>query len=174
MPFVADETGDGTAKGRKTKRPPGLSAERELRSHFAGKRSSPRRALEVRITICGLLDNFPARSIDVSRTGILLQITDDLFAHEEEDLASFAFKVQQHFASGTDVLFVDCGFGVSAAVVRVTHRRVEGRPVLLLACRFRHPLSDGQCATLGISRSLRRRGKAEPEGATEPPKEGAR
>jgi hypothetical protein len=170
MPFVADESGDGAARRRK-KKPPGLRAERELRNHFAGKRSSPRRPVEIRITICGLLDNFPARSVDLSRTGILLQITDDLFAHEEEDLASFAFKVQQHFASGSDILFVDHGFGVSAGVVRVTHRRVDGRPALLLACRFQQPLSDGQCATLGVSRSLRRRGKSEPQGATEPPNE---
>jgi hypothetical protein len=165
---LGDNASEDAAKGRKGKRP-GLTAEIELRNHFAGKRSSPRRPIDVRVTICGLLENFPARSVDVSRTGILLRITDDLFAHEDEDLASFAFKVQQHFANGTDILFVDQAFGVSASVIRVTHRRVDDRPMLLLACRFRHPLSDGQCATLGISRSLRKRGGGkEPEPAAEP------
>lgn len=143
-------------KGKK----PGLSAEIELRNHFAGKRSSPRRPLDIKITICGLLENFTAQSVDVSRTGILFRITDDLFANEDEDLASFAFKVQQHFANGADVLFVDHGFGVSATVVRVTHRRIDDVPTLLLACRFRQPLSDGQCQTLGVSRSLKKRGAA--------------
>ncbi|MFI5402005.1 MAG: PilZ domain-containing protein [Planctomycetota bacterium] len=149
---------EGGGKPRKGKRP-GLTAEFELRNHFAGKRSSPRRPIDVRITICGLLENFPARSVDISRTGILFRITDDLFAHEQEDLASFAFKVQQHFEKGIDVLFVDHGFGASASVIRVTHRRIDEEPTLLLACRFRHPLSDGQCQTLGVSRSLRKRGK---------------
>ncbi|HEX5139212.1 MAG TPA: PilZ domain-containing protein [Planctomycetota bacterium] len=146
----------GEDRPKKGKRP-GLSAEIELRNHFAGKRTSPRRPIEVRITICGLLENFPAKSVDVSRTGILFQITDDVFAHEEEDLASFAFKVERHFANGTDILFGDHGFGVAANVVRVTHRRIEGVPTLLLACRFKVPLTDGQCQTLGVSRSLRKR-----------------
>jgi hypothetical protein len=153
---VGDESGGKPRKGKK----PGLSAEMELRNHFAGKRASPRRPLELKITICGLLENFPAQSVDVSRTGILFRITDDLFANEEEDLASFAFKVQQHFANGADVLFVDHGFGTSASVVRVTHRRIDDVPTLLLACRFKHPLSDGQCQILGVSRSLKNRGAA--------------
>jgi hypothetical protein len=152
---VSDEGGGRPRKGKK----PFLGAEIELRNHFAGKRSSPRRPLDIRITICGLLENFPARSVDISRTGILFRITDDLFAHEQEDLASFAFKVQQHFEKGADVLFVDHGFGASASVIRVTHRRIDEEPTLLLACRFRQPLSDGQCQTLGVSRRLRKRGK---------------
>jgi hypothetical protein len=124
----------------------GLTAELELRSHFSGKRDAKRRVLDLRINVCGIMDNFPARSIDVSRTGVLLQITDDVFAPEQEDLASFAFKVQQHFQAGADILFVDHGFGVTASVVRVTHRR----GALLLACRFRHALSDGQCEALEL------------------------
>ena len=147
---------DGGGKARKGKKP-GLTAEMELRNHFAGKRESPRRPLELQITICGVLENFPALSVDVSRTGVLFRITDDLFAHEHEDLASFAFKVQQHFANGADILFVEHHFGVSASVVRVTHRRIDDVPTLLLACRFHHPLSDGQCQALGVSRSLRKR-----------------
>jgi hypothetical protein len=124
----------------------GLSAEMELRSHFSGKRSAQRRSLELKVTVCGIMDSFPAQSIDLSKSGILLQITDSLFADGGEDLASFAFKVQQHFQQGADILFVDHGFGVTASVVRVTHRH----GLLSLACRFRHPLSDGQCRALEI------------------------
>ncbi len=131
---------------KKTQETSGLSAEMELRSHFSGKRSAQRRPLALKVTVCGIMDNFPAESIDVSKSGILLQITDDVFAEGSEDLASFAFKVQQHFQQGADILFVDYGFGVTAAVVRVTHRNGQ----LMLACRFRHPLSDGQCASLEI------------------------
>jgi hypothetical protein len=133
-------------KNKKKQEASGLSAEMELRSHFSGKRSAQRRSLELEVTVCGIMDNFPAQSIDLSKSGILLQITDSLFADGGEDLASFAFKVQQHFQQGADILFVDYGFGVTASVVRVTHR--EG--MLSLACRFRHPLSDGQCTTLEI------------------------
>ncbi len=133
-------------KNKKTQEPSGLSAEMELRSHFSGKRSAKRRCLELEVTVCGVMDNFPAQSIDVSNSGMLLQITDTVFADSDEDLASFAFKVQQHFQQGADILFVDYGFGVTATVVRVTHR--EG--VLSLACRFRHPLSEGQCGALEI------------------------
>lgn len=165
---LGDHVGDDGTKTRKKGKQPGLTAEIELRNHFAGKRSSPRRHIDVRITICGLLENFPARSVDISRTGILFRITDELFAHEQEDLASFAFKVQQHFADGTDILFADHGFGVSANVIRVTHRRIDDQPTLLLACRFHHPLSDGQCQILGVSRSLRKRGKGKETEAPEP------
>jgi hypothetical protein len=130
---------------QKTQETSGLSAEMELRSHFSGKRSAKRRALELKVTVCGIMDNFPAQSIDVSKSGILLQITES-FADGGEDLASFAFKVQQHFQQGADILFVDYGFGVTASVVRVTHRQ----GALSLACRFRHPLSEGQCESLEI------------------------
>ena len=133
-------------KNKKKKGTSGLSAEMELRSHFSGKRSAKRRTLELKVTVCGIMDSFPAQSIDVSKSGVLLQITDSVFADSDEDLASFAFKVQQHFQQGADILFVDHGFGVTASVVRVTHR--EG--VLSLACRFRHPLSEGQCGALEI------------------------
>ena len=133
-------------KKRKKKPSPGLTAEMELRSHFAGKRSAARRALELKVTICGIMDNFPARSVDVSKSGILLQITDALFSHGGGDLASFALKVQQHFQAGADILFAGHGFGVTASVVRVTHRK----GALMLACRFQHELSDGQCAVLQI------------------------
>jgi hypothetical protein len=133
-------------KKKQEKETSGLSAEMELRSHFSGKRSAQRRPLELKVTVCGIMDNFPAQSIDVSKSGILLQITDSLFADGGEDLASFAFKVQQHFQQGADILFADYGFGVTASVVRVTHRH----GVLSLACRFRHPLSDGQCTALEI------------------------
>lgn len=133
-------------KGKKTQETSGLSAEMELRSHFSGKRSAQRRSLELKVTVCGIMDSFPAESIDVSKSGILLKITDSMFADGGEDLASFAFKVQQHFQQGADILFVDYGFGVTASVVRVTHRN----GLLSLACRFRHPLSTGQCAALEI------------------------
>jgi len=133
-------------KNKKKKGTSGLSAEMELRSHFSGKRSAKRRTLELKVTVCGIMDSFPAQSIDVSKSGVLLQITDSVFADSDEDLASFAFKVQQHFQQGADILFVDHGFGVTASVVRVTHRQ----GVLSLACRFRHPLSEGQCGALEI------------------------
>lgn len=133
-------------KKKKKKDAPGLTAEMELRSHFSGKRNAKRRSLELKVTVCGIMDNFPAQSIDVSKSGMLLQITDSVFADSDEDLASFAFKVQQHFQQGADILFADYGFGVTASVVRVTHRH----GALSLACRFRHPLSDGQCSALEI------------------------
>ena len=133
-------------QNKKTQETSGLSAEMELRSHFSGKRSAKRRCLELEVTVCGIMDNFPAQSIDVSKSGMLLQITDSVFADNDEDLASFAFKVQQHFQQGADILFADYGFGVTASVVRVTHRN----GLLSLACRFRHPLSDGQCSALEI------------------------
>lgn len=128
----------------------GLTAEMELRSHFAGKRSARRKTLQLTITVCGLMENFPARSVDISKSGILFQITDELFNHSDEDLASFAFKVQQHFKKGVDILFAEHGFGVTASVVRVTHRKLGDQPALLLACRFRHNLSDGQCKALQV------------------------
>ena len=128
-------------KKKQEKETSGLSAEMELRSHFSGKRSAQRRTLELKVTVCGIMDNFPAQSIDVSKSGILLQITDSLFADGGEDLASFAFKVQQHFQQGADILFADYGFGVTASVVRVI-------PSPRAVPRSRHlPRNQGSCRT---------------------------
>ena len=130
--------------------PAGIEAELQLREHFARKRDSERHALEVDVVVRGRAGSFPARSFDLSRSGILLQITDHRYTRDGEDLASYAFKVQQHFRTGADIQFVDQDFATRATVIRVTQTEEPVSGILLFACSFKQLLSPGQCAALGI------------------------
>ncbi|MHC4931789.1 MAG: PilZ domain-containing protein [Planctomycetota bacterium] len=128
----------------------GMRAELELRNHFSSKRDGIRVPLALEVTIRGRAGTFPARSFDVSRSGILLAITDRFYSPSGEALASFAFKVEQHFKTGADIRFVDHNFSARARVIRVTHAEHGESDLWLFACRFKSLLSDEQCEAIGL------------------------
>jgi hypothetical protein len=127
-----------------------LAAELEFRSHFANKRNGTRRSIELEVMVRGRAGRFPGSSIDISRSGILLQITDRVYAPRSGDLAAFAAKIEQHFKTGADIRFIEHGFAARAQVVRVTHGQDASVQPFLIACRFRRPLTEVQCVSLGI------------------------
>lgn len=126
--------------------PSGLAAELTFRNHFANKRNGHRIPLALDLVVRGRAGRFPARTVNVSRSGALLEITDDGYAPRGGDLATFARKVEMHFRTGMDVHFVEQGMATRARVVRVTCECDE----LRFACRFSRTLSDAECERLGL------------------------
>lgn len=123
----------------------GKVAELELRGHFGGRRSDQRIARRFSVLLRGRLGSFLARAVDVSRSGILLEMTDPAYA-AGPDLNAFADAVVRHFGRGADIHIVDADEVSFAEIVRVT--AVENR--LLVAFRFREPLPTIACARLGL------------------------
>jgi hypothetical protein len=93
---------------------------------------------------------YGARTVDVSRGGMLAEITDPDFLPlgERADLLPFAARVATVFPQGMDVFFGDGAVQVHADVVRLVTR--PGDQVLLLGCRFHPELSDFDCRLLGV------------------------
>jgi hypothetical protein len=150
----------------------GLAAELEFRSHFANKRNGTRTSIAIEVVIRGRAGRFPGCSIDISRSGILLQITDRVYVPPSGDLAAFAAKIEQHFKTGADIRFVEHGFASRAEIVRVTHGQDADAQPFLIACRFRRPLTEVQCVALGIDLTDER--DFEASATAPPPPYGAR
>src|SRR5262245_14741608 len=104
---------------------------------LSGKRRAPRRrrTLSVRLLGPGGV-KYAARTVDVSRGGMLAEITDPDFLPigDRADLLPFAARVATVFPQGMDVFFGDGAVQVHADVVRLVTR--PGDAVLLLGCRF--------------------------------------
>ena len=123
---------------------PGALAELELRSHFGGRRGGCRVLAQFKAAIRTDSDNFSAQTIDVSRTGILLEISENVY--DGEDLGAFADAVQEHFGGATRVVFSQLQVEIRASLVRVMV--VEGR--LRLAFQFERVLSLPLCDLLQL------------------------
>lgn len=118
-----------------------------------GKRDGVRRRCELDVMLRGRGGSFSARSLDISRSGILLHITDHLYRRSDDDLASFAGRVDKHFRTRIEVCFVEAGLRFAAEIARLTVSEEAAHGVesaFLLACRFRTVLSPAQCEVLGI------------------------
>ena len=123
---------------------PGALAELELRSHFVGRRGGCRIQAEFRVGVQTEANDFVAQAIDVSRTGILLEIMDNVYGGE--DLAAFAAAVEQHFGGTTRILLSQLQLEIRASLIRVMAH--DGR--LRIAFRFDRLLSLPACDLLGL------------------------
>src|SRR5262245_30891064 len=116
-----------------------------------GRRGAPRRrkALPVRLLGPGGA-RLAARTVDVSRSGMLAEIDDPAFfaSGDRADLLPFAARVTAAFPQGMDVFFADGAVQAHAEVVRLLTRAGDATP--LLGCRFRPELSDIDCRLLGV------------------------
>jgi hypothetical protein len=119
-----------------------LSGKRRARRH--------RRALHVRCAgPSGSV--YIARTHDISRRGLLLEITDpDFLPDGKPDLFPFAARVAEEFPAGMDVSFGD---GVVQVRVRVVRIQVKpGTPLrMFLGCEFQPLLSYSDCNLLEVS-----------------------
>jgi hypothetical protein len=119
-----------------------LSGKRRARRH--------RRALQVRCAgPSGSV--YLARTHDISRRGLLLEITDPDFLPEgKPDLFPFAARVAEEFPAGMDVSFGDGAVNVRARVVRIQVK--PGTPMrMFLGCEFQPLLSYSDCNLLEVS-----------------------
>jgi len=97
------------------------------------------------ILLRGRAGSFLARAVDVSRSGVLIELTDPASA-AGDDLVAI---VEQHFRSGADVHISDAAAVVRAELVRVSHEGVR----LYIAFSFRELLEESVCAVLGLPSS---------------------
>lgn len=130
----------------------GLSAELLLRDHFAGKRNGMRFRQILDIRVEGNGGTFLARTVDLSRTGILLKLEDRGFAtpEQESDLKLYSDLVLGHFGPRMLISFGSDALRRRASVVRVAWRNHRGKKTILVGCRFHRPLTAQTCVLLGV------------------------
>ena len=122
----------------------GELAEMELRSHFVGRRGGCRIDAEFAVEIQTQVNRHYAQAVDVSRTGILLEIVDDVT--QDTDLAAFALAVEEQFGGETRILLSQLDLEIRAQLVRVTAHNGRVR----LAFQFARLLSLPACDLLGL------------------------
>lgn len=125
--------------------------EKVLLGYFSGKRDAVRTYKFLDVKVKGKRGVFRGMAVDISSTGMLLRIIDTDFATNDEldHLMPYTARVWFHFESGLDVAF-DGGIRAQADVVRVTGYCGRGKGLILIGCRFREPLTEDQCSSLGL------------------------
>lgn len=117
-----------------------------------GKRHGMREPLEIDVVCVGTGTTLHARTIDLSRGGMLVEVHDaDVPPVGAGELVPLAFLVAVAFRGGMKAV-LGPDVSVRAEIVRVTTSPVD-RGFLRLGCRFRRRLSPRQCRQLGIDAS---------------------
>ncbi|MGQ0614833.1 MAG: PilZ domain-containing protein [Planctomycetaceae bacterium] len=144
---------------RRPKRPSGdegsgLESEAELRRHFMGKRDGFRSRVDLAVVVEGRGAQFEARAVDLSRSGILLKITDPRFAPAGRSigLVEYCNRIVTYFEQGLNLQFFGGALKRRATPIRVANQSLGVEEPLLLACRFAAPLDGPACALLGLDR----------------------
>ncbi len=125
----------------------GLAAEMELRAHFDKKRASDRCWIGIPVELTGRSGSLRVRLLDVSRSGVLLALTDPKLRYTSDLLECYQ-QVQKQLGKGAILRFAGRNFSLRGEVARVTECPYEGR--MLLAVQFLDTLTQKQCASLGI------------------------
>ena len=118
---------------------------------FSGKRSAPRKRRTLVVEAKGPSGQaYAGKTVDVSRGGMLLELTDVAFrsVSAHADLVSFASRIATTFPTGMDVSFGEGAVRAKAHVVRVLAGGAAS--TLLLGCRFEPPLEIVDCRLLGV------------------------
>jgi len=118
---------------------------------FSGKRSAPRKRRTLVVDAKGPSGQvFAGKTVDVSRGGMLLELTDPAFrsVSAHSDLVGFASRIATTFPTGMDVSFGEGAVRARAHVVRVLAGGAAS--TLLLGCRFEPPLEILDCRLLGV------------------------
>jgi hypothetical protein len=137
-----------------------------LEALLTGRRRWTRQPRRLDVVCAGVGATVRARSVDVSRGGLLAEAVDaDVPAIEAGELVPMAHLAALAFAKGVTVT-LSADLKVRGDVVRVT-TSPQDRSFLRLGIRFRRPLTAAQCAALRIDASDRSDPTFDP--ATEPP-----
>jgi hypothetical protein len=94
---------------------------------------------------------YAARTVDVSRGGMLLEFIDDRLRAPSDpaELIGFATRLMTMFPSGMDVNFGSGAVHTRAQVVRLVSSGSTASPILL-GCHFDKPLEVVDCRLLGL------------------------
>jgi len=128
----------------------GVAAEMELRRHFQGRRDGGRVKARIAVELVCVERNLSAKTINLSRSGALLEITDEREDRGEAEILAFCTEIARLFAAGGTVDF-RCGITRTAEAVRVTAGGLGGRTAPVVACRFKEPLAADDFLTLGFA-----------------------
>jgi PilZ domain len=118
------------------------------KGHFTGHRRGARRLCVMPVEMTGTSGVFQGRTIDLSRSGALIEIRDPLFPSGSGSILEFAKRVAAEFPRQFPVRFADLPLVVELRVARVT--RHPAAASLLIGCSFVNPLNDRQCRVLGV------------------------
>lgn len=127
----------------------GEAAERELRSHFEGRRVGTRLNVALKVELVCVERNVSARTINLSRSGALLEVLDE----SNLDMAAmmqFCEEIGRLFAGGGTLDF-QCGVTRTMEAVRITAGGLGKAMSPLVACRFKEPLEQKDFQRIGIA-----------------------
>jgi hypothetical protein len=119
---------------------------------FAGKRRGRRKGRSLEISLVdGLGGSYAARTVNLSRTGALVEVTEPSFQKfsDYDDLVAFKERVEDRFGRGLRVIIGGGVVELRGRVVRVEKPAVgDWRP--RIGIDFVQPISDANCQSLGI------------------------
>ncbi|MHC4817625.1 MAG: PilT/PilU family type 4a pilus ATPase, partial [Planctomycetota bacterium] len=130
------------------------------------RRRGERVVAALEFTVQGVTESFAGQTVNVSRTGALLWITDERFLTGSDaiNMVRFSERVAQELGDGMRLEF-EGGVVCSGEVVRVSRKGYDDKSPMLVACRFTEPLSDTDWKTLGLPASA----APEPPAPAKPP-----
>ena len=116
-----------------------------LHAHFMGRRAWHRIVCDHVISLRGVGGtSYEGQTVDLSRGGLLVAVTDPVFMGEDRDGVTL---IQDHFPDGTEILFAETGILRKASIVRATLQRGAH---LALGCQFEQILGVHEALELGI------------------------
>jgi twitching motility protein PilT len=128
----------------------GEQAELELRRHFEGRRLGQRINVALPVELVCVQRNLNARTINLSRSGTLIEVLD----HDENrgmpELMRFCEEIDRLFAAGGTLNF-QCGLTRTIEAVRVTAGGLGKKMAPLVACRFTELLTGEDFTRIGIA-----------------------
>jgi hypothetical protein len=122
-----------------------------LRQHFAARRASERVPFGSDVLLLGNEGPVKGRALDLSETGALVEVVDDLFVAEASAgrAGEMLALAERHLQGAIRVQLTSAGVVVEAAVVRMDLGTEAGSP-LRLGCRFLRPLGFEERVLLGL------------------------
>ncbi len=131
------------------------SAEAERPPIRTGRRRAKRTVLTVEVDVVGQSGGFAGQTVDLSRGGALLWITDERFVPpgQTTNMVLYSERVAEEFGAGLRLQLLKGQVRRDAEVVRVTRGGAKAAGQILVACRFANPLGSEDCQRLGLDAS---------------------
>ncbi len=128
------------------------SAEAERPPKRTGRRGAKRAALTLEIEVVGQSGGFAGQTVDLSRSGALVWITDERFVApgHTANMVLYSERVAEEFGAGLRIQFPRAQVRRDGEVVRVTRGAGKAAGHILVACRFANPFGTDECRRLGL------------------------